>query len=388
MCRDLLERESECSKILPATPPSFQELSLPYDLYTDEDIEHRVVYVEASRGCPYSCEFCLSSLARGVRYAPMDDFFAAMKSLLDRGVRKLKFVDRTFNVNTKFALEILQFFRREFRPGLFLHFEMVPDRFDAALREVVADFPEGALQFEVGVQTFDPVVSKRIGRPLDPEKVVENLTFLRRKTGVHIHSDLIVGLPGESLDGFAAGFDKLVGLNPHEIQVGILKRLRGTPIVRHDREFSMRYQDDAPYEILATSTMSFSTIRRLHRFSAYWDLMYNSGNFVTTLPRMWSQTSSSFEAFADWSDWLYERSSRNHAISLHDLMKALLEYLSEGPSGLPSREAAASLWEDYQRSGRSDKPSFLKAELGVMPVKHSVRPKAPGAERQRRHLES
>src|SRR5437667_1911505 len=252
-------------KVIAAELPQFNQLVLPYELYDQRDVEHRVIYVEASRGCPFKCEFCLSSLDVPVRNVPLEPFLEAMQSLLERGVRHFKVVDRTFNLSLKIGQRILQFFLERYRPGLFLHFEMIPDRLPEGLRELIRKFPSGALQFEVGIQTFNEEVAERISRRQDNFKLEENLRFLRAETGVHVHADLIVGLPGEDLASFAAGFDRLVALGPQEIQVGILKRLRGTPIVRHDRDWEMIYSPHAPYEVLRTGAIDFPTMQRLRR---------------------------------------------------------------------------------------------------------------------------
>ncbi len=164
---------------------------------------------------------------------------------------------------------------------------MIPDRLPAELREVIAKFPPGALQFEVGIQTFNPEVGALISRRQNYERLADNFHFLRRETGVHIHADLIVGLPGETLESFAAGFDRLVALGPQEIQVGILKRLRGTPIVRHDAEWQMVYSAHPPYEILQNKLIDFATMQRLRRFARYWDMVGNSGNFLESTPLIW-----------------------------------------------------------------------------------------------------
>src|SRR5262249_40467658 len=153
------------------------------------------------------------------------------------------------------------------RPGLFIHFEMIPDRLPESLRELIARFPEGALQFEVGIQSLNPEVQKLISRRQNNEKTAENLRWLREHTKAHVHADLIVGLPGESVESFASGFDELYVLRPQEIQVGMLKRLRGTPIVRHDAEWQMTYSPHAPYEVLSTKNIDFATMCRLRRFS-------------------------------------------------------------------------------------------------------------------------
>jgi len=362
LCRRLLNGERPAEKIIAAPLPQFGQLALPYDLYDEQDLAHRVVYVEASRGCPFKCEFCLSSLDVPVRNVPIDAFLAQMQRLLDRGLRRFKFVDRTFNLNLNIGRAILEFFHDRYEPGLFLHFEMIPDRLPAALREPIGRFPPGALQFEVGIQTFNDDVAARISRRQDNAKVEENLRFLRRETGVYIHADLIVGLPGEDLDSFAAGFDRLVSIGPHEIQVGLLKRLRGTPIVRHDADWGMVYSPTPPYEILQTSSIDFPTMQRLRRFSRYWDLVANSGNFIETTPLLWS-AGCPFHSFLRFSDWLFQQFGRQHAISLQHLAEAIATYLRDEIHREPSL-IAQTLWSDYQRGGRRDCPDFLRPWLG------------------------
>ena len=275
-------------KIIPAELPDFSQIVLPYDLYTDDDIAHRIIYVEASRGCPFTCEFCLSSLDIPVRQVPLPALLEQLQRLLDRGVKQFKFVDRTFNLNVDISKTILEFFLERYQPGHFFHFEMIPDRLPEALREIIAKFPPGALQFEVGVQTFNEEVGAAIKRRQNYERLEDNFHFLRHQTGVHIHADLIVGLPGETLESFAAGFDRLVALGPQEIQVGILKRLRGTPIVRHDADWQMVYNPHPPYEILQNKLIDFATMQRLRRFARYWDMVGNSGNFVESTPLIWN----------------------------------------------------------------------------------------------------
>jgi len=236
LCGQLLSGNAPAEKIIAAPAPDLNAVALPYELYTDEDLANRVIYTEASRGCPFACDFCLSSLGGKVRGFPLDKLLSAWQKLLDRGARRFKFTDRTFNLNIADASAVLGFFLERLEPGLFLHFEMVPDRFPEELYALIKRFPPGSLQLEVGVQTFDEAVAARINRSQDNAAVEKNLSRLRRETSAYIHADLIAGLPGEDLAGFAAGFDRLAALNPHEIQVGILKRLRGAPIARHDEE--------------------------------------------------------------------------------------------------------------------------------------------------------
>jgi radical SAM superfamily enzyme YgiQ (UPF0313 family) len=405
VCRQLLAGERPATKIIPAGLPEFSELVLPYDLYDDQDVAHRIIYVEASRGCPFSCEFCLSSLDIPVRQAPLPALLEHLQRLLDRGVTQFKFVDRTFNLNVNTSRTILEFLLQRYRPGHFFHFEVVPDRLPAALREVIARFPPGALQFEVGVQTFNEEVAQWIERRQDYAQLEDSFRFLRSQTGVHIHADLIAGLPGETLESFAAGFDRLIGLGPHEIQVGMLKRLRGAPIARHDADWQMVYNPNPPYELLQNRLIDFSTMQKLRRFARYWDLVGNSGNFLESTPLIWSQVGqasrlpsdhdgraggtpaphSPFAAFMRWSEWLHGRVGRTDSIALVRLMDLLFDFLTH-ELRLDPGQTAAAMWRDYQRGGRHDKPAFLKDLLPADTLPASSRRSRSGVpKRQARH---
>jgi len=386
VCKQLLNGSFPAGKIIPAALPDFSQLVLPYDLYDSQDLANRIIYVEASRGCPFTCEFCLSSLDIPVRQAPLPALLTELGRLLERGVKQFKFVDRTFNLNVNTSRTILEFLFERYQPGHFFHFEMIPDRLPEALREIVARFPAGALQFEVGIQTFNEQVGELIKRRQNYQRLEENLRFLRNQTGVHIHADLIAGLPGETLESFADGFDRLVSLGPQEIQVGILKRLRGTPVVRHDTDWQMIYNPHPPYDILQTRLIDFATMQRLRRFARFWDLVANSGNFVKTTPLIWSNGSSPFRSFLSWSDWLYERTGRTESIALGRLMELLFEFLTL-KLDLERGTAAEALRLDYERGGRRDLPGFLKALLPAQ-TRSLLTARTPSRipKRQARHL--
>jgi radical SAM superfamily enzyme YgiQ (UPF0313 family) len=386
LCETLLNlsaNQKRGPKIMHAAVPALDQVRLPYNHYSAEDLAHRVLYVEASRGCPFTCEFCLSALEIPVRAFSLEVFLEAMQQLLDRGALQFKFVDRTFNLNLRVSRAILEFFLERYRPGMFLHFELIPDRLPDSLRQIIQKFPAGSLQFEIGIQTFNDLVGQLISRPQDNAKLEENLSFLRYETGVHIHTDLIVGLPGETFESFAAGFDRLYSLRPQEIQVGILKRLRGTPIIRHDEEWQMLYSQHAPYEILSNRLLSFAQIHRLKRMARFWDLVGNSGNFQASLQKMLDSQPSAFFEFYRFSEWLFENENRRHGIALSRLFERVFEYLTD-ERGEDKAEIATILWSDYTRAGRRDRPAFLRPyELPEPPARSAVERTVP--ERQSRH---
>lgn len=364
LCTRILKNDFPTSKVYASSLPDINTIKLPYDDYTPEDIKNRVIYVEASRGCPYKCEFCLSSLDKIVRHFDLDIFLGEMQRLIERGVRQFKFVDRTFNLKIDQSRKILQFFLKQIDLGLFLHFELVPDRLPEELKEVISQFPSGSLQFEIGVQTWSEKVSGLVSRKQDFPKTIENFQFLIQKTNAHIHSDLIAGLPGETLESFAIGFDALSNLEPHEIQVGILKRLKGTPIIRHDNEWEMLYQAHPPFQILQTKTMGFQEILKIGRFAKFWDLYANSGNFKNAVHLIKNcakkrESPSLFWEFWELSEFLNLRHPQRYGISLLSQVESIWIYLSQ-VKALPLNLVREALIADYTLNPKRDVPSFLK----------------------------
>jgi hypothetical protein len=402
LCRALLYGPRPLSKVITGEQPALKQIALPYAEYTDADVRHRLIYVEASRGCPFKCEFCLSSLDKTAWAFDLEAFLTEMQGLYRRGVRHFKFVDRTFNLKIDTSVRILQFFLDRLpAPGmnasqdddLFVHFEVVPDQLPDRLKHMIARFPPGVLQFEVGIQSFNADVQQRISRQQDNEKTEANLRWLVGQSNVHLHADLIFGLPGETLESFASGFDRLYALAPHEIQLGLLKRLRGTPLARHTAAYGMVYDSNPPYTVQQTGVLDSATLQRFTRFSRYWDKVANSGRFKQTLLLLLgdgAQTAaharggvpSAFYAFLDFADWLWQHTGTSHHLSPEILVDALFEYLCT-QCGLAAQTVQAPLLADYVASGARSNPRALQ---GLLPKRATPLSTTRAlAQRQERH---
>lgn len=380
LCRELERGERPHQRVSPL-PVKLDELASPYPLYDDEDVAHRVIYVEASRGCPFKCEFCLSSLDKTAVAFDLPAFLQEMQKLIDRGARQFKFVDRTFNLKADTSRQILAFFLERIDKGLFLHFELIPDRLPEILLELLPRFPENSLQFEIGIQSFNPEVQQRISRRQQHERTCTNMKWLRENTTAHVHADLIFGLPGEDLHSFGEGFDLLHSLGPQEIQVGILKRLRGTPIARHTAEFDMRYMSTPPYRILAHRDADFDTVQRMVRFARYWDLIGNSGRFPATLPILLGQ--SPFKRFMALSDWLFSTTRQTHRIALPRLFELLRGHMVT-ELRMDAETVESLLLADFKHNRLKGLPAFARQQNLAMSAANR-REAASGAQRQQRH---
>ena len=399
LCMALVHGPRPLMKIIQGEQPELDQIELPYRHFNDDDLANRVLYVEASRGCPFKCEFCLSSIDKTAWAFDLDPFLSELELLYKRGARNFKFVDRTFNLKIDASIKILQFFldrlEQNGSESLFVHFEVIPDHLPDRLKNLIAQFPPGVLQFEVGIQTFNLDVQKRISRRQDNAQTEANLRWLLTSSNAHLHTDLIFGLPGETLDSFALGFDRLIEIGPQEIQLGILKRLRGTPLSRHTHPFEMVYDEKPPYVVRQTSVLDPQTLQRFTRMAKFWDLVANSGRFKKTLTLVLQSSSagdSAFWSFLSLSDFLWSRFGRSHGLSLEELVDAVFEHLTVR-RGMDVDGVKNHLLDDYVTSGARGRPTCLAQEKlplgGHNPmVKVAELPNGPGhglRSRQDRH---
>ena len=393
LCLALLHGPKPLMKMIQGEQPPLSDIELPYREFSDTDLANRVLYVEASRGCPFKCEFCLSSLDKTAWAFDLNPFLQELDILYSRGARNFKFVDRTFNLKIEASAQILQFFlnrlQNDSAQGLLVHFEVIPDHLPDRLKELISQFPPSVLQFEVGIQSFNEEVQQRISRRQDNAKTEANLRWLLTESNAHLHTDLIFGLPGESLQSFAEGFDRLLGIGPQEIQLGILKRLRGTPLARHTETHGMVYDSQPPYVIRQNNDIDRESLERFTRLAKYWDLIANSGRFKQTLPLILQAHAphhSPFWAFMSFTDHLWLQTQKTYGLTPEALVDAVFAYLTVSRL-LDESLVRKSLLKDYLASGARGRPMCLAHEnlpLGgdrLSSVPHNLR------ERQDRHAD-
>jgi len=399
LCAALVFGPKPLMKVIQGEQPPMDEIELPYVHFSDTDLAHRLLYVEASRGCPFKCEFCLSSLDKTAWAFELTPFLNELDILYKRGARNFKFVDRTFNLKIDSSLQILQFFldrlSSESSNNLLVHFEVIPDHLPDKLKAAIAQFPPGVLQFEVGIQSFNEEVQKHISRRQDNVQTEANLKWLLAHSNAHLHTDLIFGLPGETIESFDQGFDRLWAIGPQEIQLGILKRLRGTPIDRHTQTFGMLYDTKPPYVVQQTKDLDVNLIQRFTRMAKYWDLVVNSGRFPKTISLLLAPTEpkrSAFWSFMHFSDALYQATGKTYGLTPETLVDAVFDYLTQ-VLGMPAEQVRPILLDDYLASGARARPHCLAQERlrlgGDAPSEKAVtptdQPKSGLRERQDRH---
>jgi len=257
-------------------------LPFPYNEAVLAQLDNHILYYESSRGCPYSCSYCISASTKGVRHRSVDKVCQEMQFFLDHQVRQVKFVDRTFNVVPAHYQAIWRFLAD--RPGLTnFHFEIVADRLRPDEIEWLATVPAGLFQFEIGVQSTCEKTLQAIGRQNDWQRLRQNVQALLQPQNIHLHLDLIVGLPFEGLPEFRQSFNAVYDLQPHMLQIGFLKMLPGTPLRSQAEEYGMIYLEHPPYEILSNRLLSYATVRQLKQLEEVFNQTYNSGRFPQTL---------------------------------------------------------------------------------------------------------
>ncbi|MCK5825599.1 MAG: DUF4080 domain-containing protein, partial [Desulfuromusa sp.] len=331
------------------------------------DLNRGLVYYESSRGCPYTCSFCMSALDEQVRSFSIQRIKGDLEILMDKRVGKIKFVDRTFNYNNKRSREIFNFILQNNRSSHF-HFEIGAHLLDHATLELLEEVPEGMFQFEIGVQSTLPETLQRISRNVSLEQLSDNIIYLKQKTNIHLHLDLIAGLPGETYQQFLASIDRVVSLGADHLQIEPVKLLPGAPLRGQVERWGIRYDPNPPYTILRSSDLSFPDLERLRGVGLLLDLLVNSGRFRFLLPHLTEQFGRLSLFLKDLDDYWREKDLYQQRRSLRDLYLLIDNYLRLRFEGVKLEELRESLSRDYahqQRVVGGSAPDFFNTALSA-----------------------
>ncbi|MGE5599650.1 MAG: B12-binding domain-containing radical SAM protein [Bacteroidota bacterium] len=334
----------------PAPPQPFAALPSAYAERTP-DLAGRLVYYESSRGCPYSCAFCLSGREGRVRLAELDRVRREIEILAGSGARAIKFVDRTFNCRPRHALAVWRALL-PYHGRLRFHFEIVAEILTAEELDFLAGVPPGLFQFEIGVQSTNPETLEAVGRRRDLGRLAANVRALRAAGNIHLHLDLIAGLPHEGFDRFLESLDFVLDLDPDVVQVGILKMLRGTRLREQAELLGYRYRRRPPYEVLANPWLSFTELDRLRIVADLVETYYNEGRFGHTLKRLFAAVPSPARLFHDFAGYCVDRGWHLRPHQPQTLAEHLLEFVERRGLGGPVLRDRLRL--DLHRLARSE----------------------------------
>ncbi|TYQ16007.1 UNVERIFIED_CONTAM: radical SAM superfamily enzyme YgiQ (UPF0313 family) [Acetivibrio alkalicellulosi] len=308
---------------------NLDDIPMPYSEDMLGFVKDKIVYYEASRGCPFSCSYCISSTFEGVRYFSMERVKKDLTVLLRSGVKLIKFVDRTFNCNKKRAVEIFEFAINNSKNTCF-HFEVAADLFDDEIIEVLSKSPKGIIQFEIGIQSTNRATLEAVRRRTDIDRVFYYVKKLLDLKNIHIHLDLIAGLPFEDLDSFKNSFNQVYQLRPHKLQLGFLKMLKGSGLRKEFNKYNYLFRDYPPYEVLENKFLSFNEMVKIKEIEHLVDKYFNSSRFCKTLDYIVKNFySDAFEFYEILSSFYKKKDLYSRPLSSRDLYTVMLDFIDE-----------------------------------------------------------
>lgn len=340
----------------PRPLPALDALPFPYkDL---QGMENRILYYESSRGCPFSCSYCLSSIDKSVRFRSLDKVREELSFFLKNRVPQVKFVDRTFNCRKAHALAIWKYLLEHDNGVTNFHFEISADLLDEEELDVIRQMRPGLIQLEIGVQSANPAVIRQIRRTMDLDRVEQTVRTIRGFGNTHQHLDLIAGLPLEDMGSFIRSFDRVYRMGPDQLQLGFLKVLWGSPMAEEAADYGLVYREEPPYEVLSTRWLSYADLLRLKAVEEMLEVYGNSGQFSLTLAAMEKQWESPFAMFEELAAY-YERNglaeiSHSRPARYEILLAFLRERLPEQAEAFRERLVC----DFYLRENAKSRPAF------------------------------
>ena len=359
--RGEIKETSRCSQIdLDTLPFPYRDLS---------SLENRIAYYESSRGCPYSCSYCLSSANPHLRFKTLDRVKEQLNVLINSKVAQVKFVDRTFNCDGKRAREIWQFIQEHDNGKTNFHFEIAGDLLEEEDFKLLGTFRQGLVQFEIGVQSINPLTLKEINRVMDFSLLGRGVTRLKEFQNIHLHLDLIAGLPMEDIESFIESFNQVYQLKAEHLQLGFLKLLKGSLLDKNKENYGLIVQEYPPYEVLATKYLDFNEILRIKVVEEMVEIYYNSGQFLHSMNWLEKKFSSPFYLYESVGVFYNLKKYKTHNHSREKRYEILLEFVKsellcsdEGKKEVEEFRQLLIL-DYYLRENPKKRPTFAGEEI-------------------------
>ena len=335
---------------------------LPFPYGNLEDFTNRIIYYESSRGCPFSCSYCLSSLDKKLRFRSLDLVKKELRFFIDQKVPQVKFVDRTFNCNRARALEIWRFLVEQDQGVTNFHFEIGADLLGPEEIACMRTMRPGLIQLEIGVQSVNPNTIREIDRAMDLEKLEANVAQIHQGKNIHQHLDLIAGLPYEGYESFRQSFNRVYRMQPQQLQLGFLKVLKGSRMERMAEEYGCVYLEREPYEVLKTNWLSYGEILSLKQVESMVEIYYNSGQFEHTLPLLEGLFSSPFALYEELGRFYEEKGYGQISHSRMRRYEILLEFLEERNQERLEAAREAMTVDLYSREKLKSRPDWMSGQ--------------------------
>lgn len=347
------------SKIVISPPRQPVDMStIPFAYDTTGDFSNRIIYYESSRGCPFSCSYCLSSVDKHLRFRDLDLVRQELLFFIEQKVPQIKFVDRTFNCNHSHAMEIWRFIKEHDNGITNFHFEISADLLNEEELNLISDMRPGLIQLEIGVQSTNEVTIQEIHRTMKLNRLKEIVGQIRQGNNIHQHLDLIAGLPYEDYDSFRRSFDEIYALKPNQLQLGFLKVLKGSFMYEHAKEYGLVYREEPPYEVLQTNWISYEDLIGIRRVEEMLEVYYNSGQYEITMKVLEVLWGSAFDFFRELGDYYEERGYMGMSHSRIRRCEILLEFMKRKAPERAAMLQEALTYDLYYRENCKSRPAW------------------------------
>ena len=391
-CRDQEKNEEEFWQSLSSLPaaayrgkdgtiqdhpvrPVMDMSRIPFLYSRLEGFENRIIYYESSRGCPFSCSYCLSSVDKSVRFRDLELVKRELDYFLENRVPQVKFVDRTFNCRKSHALEIWRHIKEHDNGVTNFHFEIAADLLDEEELELIGTMRPGLIQLEIGVQSTNPRTIREIHRVMDLERLKKVVARINAGHNVHQHLDLIAGLPWEDYSSFHRSFNEVYAMEPEQLQLGFLKVLKGSFMYEQAENYGLVYRDKPPYEVLSTKWLSYDDVLKLKGIENMVEVYYNSGQFTRTLKYLEDWWKDAFVLYEQLADYYEQRglTGLNHSrLARYEILHDFVEERTEGDFLMGAEDTL--MCDLYLRENAKSRPSFA---LDQSPYKEKIRSLTP-----------